>query len=431
MTCKPLNRYGWIELLLALCCASAASAAGCSDEAETAPMMSVASAQPSGTGGMPGNSGGPGAAAPAASGANGAGEAPGLGAGLANMGAMTGGAGSTGMLCNAAGDADGDGTNDCLDACPEDPNKLEAGACGCGMRDSDIDFDGALDCQEMCPGDPGKTMPGACGCGLADVDTDMDGTLDCDDDCPRDGDRTTPGTCGCGAADALPLCLRHRYSFNGMGAVATDSVGDADGEITGGATLAGNGTLVLAGLATDQYVDLPNGIISELGSNATIEAWVSWTGAGAPWQRIFDFGSSELAEGQQGTGVTYLFLTPSNTINTDLRVAYTNVGPPAERVVNAPTPLPFPAQVHVAVVIDGAAATLALYQNGNLIGTTPTLDTTLALMNDVNNWIGRSQFVADEEFQGTLDEFRIYSSARNAMQIALDTAAGPNALPAN
>jgi hypothetical protein len=327
-------------------------------------------------------------------------------------------------------DADGDGVNDCIDACAQDPNKLEAGVCGCGVLDTDIDFDGTLDCQEMCPGDPAKLVPGACGCGLADADNDNDGTLDCDDGCPFDDTHVAPGACGCGAADTLPLCLRHRYSFDGMGAVATDSAGDADGDIVG-TTLAGDGTLVLVGGVSDQYVNLPAGIISTLGANATIEAWVTWTGAGAPWQRIFDFGSSDQAAGQQGpTGVTYLFLTPSNTINTALRVAYTNAGPPSERVVNGLTPLPFTVVVHLGVVIDGAAQTLALYQNGVLLGTAPTLGTTLALLNDVNNWLGRSQFVADEEFQGVLDEVRIYSVARNAAQIAADVAAGPDDLPA-
>jgi concanavalin A-like lectin/glucanase superfamily protein len=164
--------------------------------------------------------------------------------------------------------------------------------------------------------------------------------------------------------------------------------------------------------------------------SATVEAWVTWTGAGAPWQRIFDFGSSDQTAGLQGTGVTYLFVTPSNSINTDLRAAYTTGGPALERVVNAPTPLPFTVPIQVAVVIDGVAQTLALYQGGVLIGTAPTADTTLRSLNDVNNWLGRSQFAPDEEFQGVLDEVRIYSAARSAAQIAADVAAGPNNLAA-
>lgn len=443
---KLQHQHCLIALTLAL-----AAAAACGDEdSPPATMMDTDSNQPSGgssnggtddldpaanMGGMPGSGG--------SSGANGAGEAPGMDApidmgeaGSANSdgsGGTGNGAGGANMdpaCTTGAADSDGDGVSDCLDACAQNPNKLEAGVCGCDVLDTDIDFDGALDCQETCPGDPGKTEPGACGCGSPDIDSDTDGTLDCNDGCAFDGARIAPSACGCGADDTLALCLQHRYSFNGMGVVAADGVGDADGDILGGAALSGNGTLVLAGGITDQFVDLPAGIISRLGANATIETWVAWTGAGAPWQRIFDFGSSELAPGTQGTGVTYLFLTPSNTINTDLRVAYTNAGPPAERVVNALTPLPFPQEVHLAVVIDGAAATLTLYQNGALVGTAPTLDTTLPLLNDVNNWLGRSQFQPDEEFQGTLNEVRIYSAARSAAQIDASFDAGPNALPA-
>lgn len=329
-----------------------------------------------------------------------------------------------------AGDSDSDGVADCDDGCPEDALKSSPGVCGCAVPDTDLDADGTLDCQEQCPNDPGKLMPGVCGCGRPDVDTDRDGTLDCNDGCPYDGALQAPGTCGCGAPANLPLCLRHRYSFDGTGSVATDSAGNDDGTVVN-ATLNGDGRLVLLGGVSDQYVNLPPNLISRLGASATIEAWLNWTGAGAPWQRIFDFGSSELGPGQQGAGVTYLFVTPSNTINTHVRAAFTNAGPPEERTVNGPTPLPFGVASHIALVIDGVAQTLALYQDGKLLDApAPTVDTKLALLNDVNNWIGRSQFVVDEEFQGTIDELRIYSAARTAEQIAAEFTAGPDTLPA-
>jgi hypothetical protein len=433
---QPQRSRHWFELLFSAMCVVAA----CADDADgpAATNTGIQSNMPSGNGGATAS----GTGTAAAGGANavgngagqgggtapsGAGEAPGaIGLGMSGATASAGSGGSADPAC--ATDTDGDGVNDCLDGCQQDPNKGEPGQCGCGVLDVDTDGDGTLDCQEMCFADPAKTVPGACGCGRADVDTDGDATLDCNESCPLDAARLAPGTCGC-AADNLALCLRHRYSFNGTGDVATDAVGDADGIIFN-TTLAGTGSLSLAGVVSDQYVALPAGIISGLGPSATIEAWVSWTGAGAPWQRIFDFGSSELATGQ-GTGVTYLFLTPSNTIDTHLRAAFTNAGPPLERVVSAPTALPFPAAIHVALVIDGAAQTMTLYQGGALIGTTPTADTTLALMNDVNNWIGRSQFLPDEEFQGVIDEVRIYSAARSAAQITADVAAGPNTLPPN
>jgi hypothetical protein len=242
VTGKLMNRYWGVEIILALCCTVA-----CGDEdLGTVPTVTAPN-QPS-TGGSattpsaddrdsPADE-----AMPGASGTGGAGDVPGMGPlDLGGMGSGgSGGSASTDPGCTGDADADGDGVSDCLDGCPEDPSKLEAGACGCGARDTDIDFDGALDCQEMCPADPGKTVPGVCGCGSADVDTDADGTLDCNDGCPFDAARVAPGVCGCGAADTLPLCLRHRYSFDGMGAVAADGMGDADGDIVG-TTLSGNG----------------------------------------------------------------------------------------------------------------------------------------------------------------------------------------------
>ena len=116
-------------------------------------------------------------------------------------------------------DNDGDGTVDCVDDCPNDPGKTDPGTCGCGVADVDTDSDGTFDCKDNCPNDPNKINPGVCGCGIADtdsdgdgildcndncdnsIDTDGDGLSDCDDLCPNDSNKTQPGTCGCGVAD--------------------------------------------------------------------------------------------------------------------------------------------------------------------------------------------------------------------------------------
>jgi len=50
-----------------------------------------------------------------------------------------------------AGDADGDGFNDNCEQCPNDPDKVEPGVCGCGVPDVDSDNDGLLDCVDDCP----------------------------------------------------------------------------------------------------------------------------------------------------------------------------------------------------------------------------------------------------------------------------------------
>ena len=98
-------------------------------------------------------------------------------------------------------DSDSDGTPDCFDGCPNDPTKIEPDTCGCGVPESDADGDGTPDCVDGCPNDPAKTAPGACGCGSADADSDGDGLLDCNDGCPNDPAKSSPGACGCGIPD--------------------------------------------------------------------------------------------------------------------------------------------------------------------------------------------------------------------------------------
>jgi subtilisin family serine protease len=87
------------------------------------------------------------------------------------------------------------------DECPDDPNKLGPGLCGCGVTDTDSDGDGTPDCRDSCSSDKTKTSPGVCGCGVSDSDSDSDGVPDCSDSCATDVSKTSPGVCGCGIAD--------------------------------------------------------------------------------------------------------------------------------------------------------------------------------------------------------------------------------------
>jgi hypothetical protein len=85
------------------------------------------------------------------------------------------------------------------DDCPNDPDKLSPGICGCGIPDTDTDSDGTADCIDGCPTDPDKIAPGACGCGVPDTDSDGDGIADCIDSCP-----SLPGQIGDACDDNDP-----------------------------------------------------------------------------------------------------------------------------------------------------------------------------------------------------------------------------------
>lgn len=103
--------------------------------------------------------------------------------------------------CDLDEDNDGDGTRDCEDECPNDPDKIKQGVCGCGIPDEDSDGDGTMNCQDSCPADPEKTIMGICGCGASDEDYDRDGVVNCHDGCPDDPDKVAPGACGCGKGE--------------------------------------------------------------------------------------------------------------------------------------------------------------------------------------------------------------------------------------
>ncbi len=137
-----------------------------------------------------------------------------------------------------------------IDACPNDPQKIVPGLCGCGVVDPDSDSDGILDCVDPCPNDRFNDADhdGICGnvdncptvanadqadCdhdGVGDAcdsssglqmwyrDADHDGSGDPNDSiraceqpngyvpnpsdaCPNDSNKLAPGACGCGIPD--------------------------------------------------------------------------------------------------------------------------------------------------------------------------------------------------------------------------------------
>jgi hypothetical protein len=239
------------------------------------------------------------------------------------------------------------------------------------------------------------------------------------------------GPVDCGA-DAPPSVnnLVHRYSFEGSGWIAKDSVGTADGELldigaggvpTGagtGAVLDGNGQLVLDGNVG--YVNLPNGLISGL-TEVTIVTWAKWTG-GAGFERIFDFGVGAGEDDTSNQGKSYLALIPTGLTGTRLQILAK--GPSIGEVKVVSTADVKSVQHQLAVVFVSSSRT-ELYSDGVQVAS-GTVAFPLSAINDVNDWIGRSQWVNDHTFNGTIDEFRIYDRALTACEIEQLDALGPN-----
>jgi hypothetical protein len=284
-------------------------------------------------------------------------------------------------------------------------------------------------------GGSGGTVAGAAGNGTAGsadggLDTKdqasetLDAKADASPDVAPDGGCSNPTLC------ALKAALVHRYQFDGTGTKVTDSVGTAHGTVMN-AQLSGSGTVVLAGASSDQYVDLPNGIVRSL-TDATFEAWVTWNGGGG-WQRIFDFGSGDGDGGTRGAATTTFYLTPeavpvaSYVGPSVMLVGFkrSDVTSTNEVHVMGSQAMATGTMVHVAVVVDDTNNQMTLYKNGAFESSIAFTDS-LSMLTDVNNWLGRSQYSADTSFAGTIYEFRIYGAALSANAVLASYLAGTN-----
>ncbi len=232
-----------------------------------------------------------------------------------------------------------------------------------------------------------------------------------------------PELCEAGDVPAMGS-LVHRYSFDGTGTAIVDSVSAANGLLVGGTTLDGSGMLTLDG--TDDYVDLPNGMISLL-TDATFVTWTQWDG-GAGYERIFDFGTSTLGEDQREQGETYIALIPF-TGRAEGRELAVQINSELEGEETLATAVELPqGEIHLLSVVFHSRVLIELYLDTQLIGTLPT-GMALADITDNNNWLGQSQWTDDHTYNGAYDEFRIYDVALDRCQIETLFQAGADGLP--
>jgi len=229
----------------------------------------------------------------------------------------------------------------------------------------------------------------------------------------------------------VQIGLIHRYDFTSD---PNDKVGDADGVLinnTGNARFE-NGQLITGNTGqvsndnNGDYVDLPNGMISALGPEATFEMWAT-INADPWWQRMFDFGISDGGEDQSpgGGASPFLFLTPRGNKGA-LYFEYVSPSPRVVRGVVDPVNrwVDIGVEMHYAVTWNETTGKVRLYRNGELLGEND-IHFSLADLPDVNNWLGRSQW-NDQFFRGSYNEFRIYDIALSPEVIQAHYQAGPD-----
>jgi len=146
-----------------------------------------------------------------------------------------------------------------------------------------------------------------------------------------------------------------------------------------------DGSLALALNGNDDFMQLPATVANQ--EEITLSAWVYWNG-GTPWQRIFDFSSSE---------TEYMNLTPR------MRFSIRNGG--SEQRLDAGA-IPQNEWSHVAVSLGRKGA--RMYLNGTLANESAAITLRPVDFRPFLNFIGRGQ-AAVPLFNGSVDDFKIHN----------------------
>jgi autotransporter-associated beta strand protein len=236
-----------------------------------------------------------------------------------------------------------------------------------------------------------------------------------------------------------------------------DSISNAPAMVRGnGATYTGKALRIPGGTtgnvamtAMAAYLDLPNGIVSAQ-TNITIEIWA--TPLSAPnWARIMDFGRTTNSGDGLGAAGEYTGSTsdaaPGATASSDVVMlsAAINTSLASQRfevelggvATNLDSGLATVAGVphHYAITFtDGAGAYTTnggrwqWYRDGDPI-TFLDVSNHLSAIQDVNNWLGRSQWSADSLANNDYAEVRISCVAMSRGQVLANYLLGPNYVP--
>ena len=164
---------------------------------------------------------------------------------------------------------------------------------------------------------------------------------------------------------------------------------------------------------SQQYVNLPAGILSDY-TAVTIDAWATF---GTLPTNCFFYGFGNTSG---TTGQDYIFCQPRGG-----RIAITDSDWNGEQGTGGGGDWSG-RTVHVTAVFNPPAGYVSLYVDGVLVSKNSAVTVPFNSVNNVFSYIGRSLYSADAYIDVSLDEFRIYSGALTADQIATAQALGPD-----
>jgi hypothetical protein len=214
--------------------------------------------------------------------------------------------------------------------------------------------------------------------------------------------------------------LVNRYSFtdDGTHSNIVDSVGGTNwyGTLPNGGDLVDvPGQLILAA-SSDQYVQLPSGVLSNY-TAVTIDCWATFGTLPANCF-LYGFGNTDVG----GAGENYIFCQPQNG-----RIAITGVDPGYQGEQGCGGAGNFSGlTVHVTSVYNPVSGYIELYTNGVLVSANNSVTVPMSSVSNQLNYIARSLYTGDAYMDIELNEFRIWNGALNGLQVAGCDVAGPD-----
>lgn len=231
------------------------------------------------------------------------------------------------------------------------------------------------------------------------------------------------------ASNSADASIQHRWSFNTDG-MAEDSVGNADGTLVNGATVAG-GQVSLAGgtAAAGAFVDLPAATIAiNTYPEITLEMWETQDTVNQGFSMTAAFGDTWASN---GLGRDYLFIatTRGDDVSRGAIVNTADDVTPYLFEVGANGPeYNDDMQHHYALTI--SSTELKYYIDGVQVGGTQSLGAfTIANLSNTAAYLGKGTYAPDGTVRGMIDEYRLYDMAASAGDIMASYQRGPNGAP--
>lgn len=170
------------------------------------------------------------------------------------------------------------------------------------------------------------------------------------------------------------------------------------------------------------FIQLPSDLLAGVSDNTgiTVTAWVNFGKGTSVWERIFDFGNGETGpamfltrqlRGTMSAGGD-LVVDPGRGFATGewMHIALSLIGTEGGKLSSA-GPVVY---LNGEVVADGS---ISQTSSGSYAQLRRWFDTLTDSSNYSSNFIGRSQYAADDDFAGSISDFRIYKAGLSADKV--------------